>query len=320
VFFVNIELTADLNMSVNAVVKRALERSFSGLPHSPQQSNQKPKVGPDINRKVSEARGMEIDCASDMNMVEENIKGAINEVVDSAISRALKSVTADGKDGKMDKKTMEMAKSVLHYLKGTLNECISDAICNAISNIMIQLNQSRNDCQRQVLIAKYERDEQEQYTRREAIRVSGLKEDEGEDLNQKIIQLVDKIGVKIRLEDISVCHRIGRPNTAMPRQVLCRFISKRTRDEILVNKMKLKDIEETKKKIFIDEDLTPLRYRCLRAAKDRGRCHTINGKIICQIAGEERRQVIQSPDDLFKLGIDQIDYKALGLGRYLLSD
>jgi hypothetical protein len=44
----------------------------------------------------------------------------------------------------------------------------------------------------------------------------------------------------------------------MPRQVLCRFISKRTRDEILLNKKKLKDIEETKKKIFIDGDLTPL--------------------------------------------------------------
>jgi hypothetical protein len=88
-------------------------------------------------------------------------------------------MTSDGKDGKMDKKTMEMAKSVLQYLKGTLNEYISDAICNAVSNIILQLNQSRNDCQRLILIAKYERYEQEQYTRREAIRISGLKEDEG---------------------------------------------------------------------------------------------------------------------------------------------
>lgn len=41
--------------------------------------------------------------------------------------------------------------------------------------------------------------------------------------------------------------------------------------------------------------------------------HTRDGKIPCFIKNGSDRVVIASPDDLFKLGIVDVDYKKLGL-------
>ena len=47
---------------------------------------------------------------------------------------------------------------------------------------------------------------------------------------------------------------------------------------------------------------------------------TSEGRILCWLksgSGDNRPTLIESPDDLFKLGLDQVDYKEFGLGDYV---
>ena len=69
------------------------------------------------------------------------------------------------------------------------------------------------------------------------------------------------------------------------------------------------------KNVFISEDLTQLRAKLLHYVKREERvasAYTRDGKIICQLR-DNSRIMLESPDDLFKIGLT--DYHALGLSN-----
>ena len=71
------------------------------------------------------------------------------------------------------------------------------------------------------------------------------------------------------------------------------------------------------KNVFINEDLTKLRFKLfqmVRKCEDVKSASTRDGKIICSLQNGTKA-VISSPDDLFKLGFQDVDYQKLGLGR-----
>ena len=97
--------------------------------------------------------------------------------------------------------------------------------------------------------------------------------------------------------------------------------------------MKKKNLRDKDKyrKIFINEDLTPLRSRMLKYIKDSqkfGPVWTMEGKIYCgkklppgaPTDLRERPKVIETPDDMFQAGFDTIDFDRLGLGDLFLDD
>ena len=54
----------------------------------------------------------------------------------------------------------------------------------------------------------------------------------------------------------------------------------------------------------------------VKAARDKcTRCHTLNGRIVCYNGAD--KVIIDKPEELISIGYDTIDYKQLGLGRYL---
>lgn len=66
--------------------------------------------------------------------------------------------------------------------------------------------------------------------------------------------------------------------------------------------------------IYITDDLTQLRLKLKSIVKDVPgvtKIHTKDGNIHCDKGGTHF--VISNPDDLFSLGIDEIDYEELGL-------
>ena len=90
----------------------------------------------------------------------------------------------------------------------------------------------------------------------------------------------------------------------------------------MLNKMKLKTVStNTDAKVFITEDLTPVRYKLLMIAKHADAvdyAYTRDGRIICGIKGN--KITFQSPDDLFlMLEFNQPDLQALGFGPYVLG-
>ena len=60
------------------------------------------------------------------------------------------------------------------------------------------------------------------------------------DIIQEITEFGKKMDVDIKAEDISAAHRIGRSGQSGPRYVICKFISRQTKDKVMKNRRKLK--------------------------------------------------------------------------------
>lgn len=159
-------------------------------------------------------------------------------------------------------------------------------------------------------------DKNEQYSRKDALRFSGIPHSAGEtneQLEDKIIEIANKAGVQLKRDEISVTHRL-RPDRKGGVPTIIKFTSRRAKDKVFFAKKNLKTVEDCKD-VFITEDLTRLRFRTLLMAK---RCpqfksvSTKGGKIFIWREDTRDPVTIESPRDLLKLGVDP-DWKFLGL-------
>lgn len=91
------------------------------------------------------------------------------------------------------------------------------------------------------------------------------------------------------------------------------------KSRLIFNKKILHDKDAYKGKVFINEDLTTLRSRMLgtiRKSEHVNFAYTRDGKILCNLRNDPERKhmvTVETPDDLFKLGFESIDYDKLGL-------
>ena len=98
------------------------------------------------------------------------------------------------------------------------------------------------------------------------------------------------MGVTITKDDINACHRLGARHHVMARAIIVRFFAREKRNQMLVNKNRLKDNNDYKN-VFISEDLTQLRAKLLHYVKREERvasAYTGDGKIICQLRDNSR--------------------------------
>lgn len=189
---------------------------------------------------------------------------------------------------------------------------------------LVQMQRVKENAPRHMLVLKYQLDMQEQHTRKEAVRISGLPEGPDEEtdtiLRAKIVKMATDAGMKMTNADISVCHRLGSKQTTRVRNVICKFVARSTKHKLMGAKKNLKDKPEYKQ-VFINEDLTRLRSRMLNMVRRNERtksCYTRDGKIICIYKDglRERSVIIETPDQLFQLGYNEIDLRDLGLGDF----
>lgn len=78
--------------------------------------------------------------------------------------------------------------------------------------------------------------------------------------------------------------------------------------------------KESHRNVYVNEDLTRLLARILNTVKRRDRVrnvHTRDGKIICNMVDNTGPIYIESPDDLYKIGFEHIDYAEFGLQQYV---
>ena len=166
----------------------------------------------------------------------------------------------------------------------------------------------------------WNRDKDEQYGRRENIRVFGVPETEGENPVQIIVDLAQRIDVPISLQDISTCHRVGRTRPSsegtkapQPRVIIAKFVRRDVKMQIMKNKKflgnkKMKDLKEGEYNIYINEDLTPLRNRMkhiLMKQEGVSDLWTNQGKInfTYKMNGKVEKVQIDTPEDLImKMG------------------
>ena len=84
----------------------------------------------------------------------------------------------------------------------------------------------------------------------------------------------------IRKQDLDAVHRLGVKKAGTTRGIIVRFVSRKTRDEVIANRRKLK--KKDGKSVVIVEDLTKGNYHLCNVARDDPvvkLCWTVRGKI-----------------------------------------
>ena len=89
---------------------------------------------------------------------------------------------------------------------------------------------------------------------------------EDQNLQEKVIESLDKIDVNVSSQDIEPCHRIGKSKN-FSKTTMVRFVNRKHAEKALFNRKGLKNIDRTSTgleklhSIFINENLTPTNTR-----------------------------------------------------------
>ena len=211
-----------------------------------------------------------------------------------------------------DRKKLEVVFSKVDSL-GTFQTVLTKAL-------EIIHNQARQICylNSQINMTNYRADAQQQYNRKEALKVLNLDpEVNGSDAIEIIVDIAreieakatDKEGKKVKIDlcedHIQRCHFLGQKKKKM----ICKFIPYRVRMKFLLNKKVINGAKSGKyKNVFITEDLTPMRSRLVWFIKNKCKTkftnlHTRDGVIRVKKEGQDSDDdpwlQISNPDELF---------------------
>ena len=129
----------------------------------------------------------------------------------------------------------------------------------------------------------------EQYSRRNCIRISGIPEDDSEDTDDTVLHVARAMDVDLYIEEIDRSHRIGKPKSTKPRDIIVKLATFRVRQRLLKDGKNLKTSlygDGRFKGVDLNEDLTKFRSGILfdsrKLAKERRiyRAWSSNGAIL----------------------------------------
>ena len=153
-------------------------------------------------------------------------------------------------------------------------------------------------------------EEQEQYSRRESLRLYGIPETPNEKTDEVVREFVkERLNIELSRSDIARSHRITpkpRPGSTVRNEnhkpIIVKFNTYNTRQAVFDAKSRLRGT-----KIFIQEDLTSHRRELLNAARQKStvkRVWTNDGKItvlVCVPGSHDRKVTIRSKSDIERL-------------------
>ena len=145
-----------------------------------------------------------------------------------------------------------------------------------------------------------------QYTHKDQIKIFGVHCDparENEDTDSVVVGLMEKMGVECTTADISISRRLPSKGGKPP--IICKFISRKTRKQVMEKKKTLKEGEGWER-VFVADNLTAQRSKLLRKLKERDDVKSawlIEGKIKAVLMKNEREKkvTIDSLDDISEL-------------------
>jgi hypothetical protein len=128
-------------------------------------------------------------------------------------------------------------------------------------NLQEQLTEARYLAE----IADRRAEELDAYSRRNNLRVYGIKEESEKDCEEKVLNIIqDTLKVNVKKEDVEAMHRLGakKDNNQSSRGIIVRFVNRRNRDSVFYAKKNLRNTG-----IVIAEDLTKRQYSLLSLVK-----------------------------------------------------
>lgn len=243
----------------------------------------------------------------------------IKEQIDAALKEACPMDKNDPLTKLLPALTMAITMGVSMVMKMT-NEALENRLIERVSKAATP----RHDPQMVATVRRltYENDRLQQYTRRESVRIWGVKTvagEKAEDVEKRALDIIHDAGVDCTPDDLQAVHRVGKEDKGS-KAILVKFVSRRKRRELMKAKKALKE-KEGYDKIYINDDLTPLRSRLLGYIKKLehvDKAWSIDGKLMVKLNGQDKDAkptAVETPDDLFDIGCDSVDYAKLGLNH-----
>ena len=208
-------------------------------------------------------------------MIKEQIRDEIPAVVNTAVKEATKTL-----------------KDEISHLK-TENSSLK----KENSNLKKSVDSLRSAEKKVELLA----DNNEQYSRRNSLRITGIPIEANESTDEQVLDLATDMGVDLHLSEIDRSHRVGQLQNGQ-RALIVKFTSYRARQELFSLRKNLR-YHDTRKNVFINEDLTSQRSKLLSEARKLVRerrlraAYTGDGKIFIK-DNENARHFITTKDQL----------------------
>ena len=129
-----------------------------------------------------------------------------------------------------------------------------------------------------------ELDELEQYGRRMCLDISGIKGDtkhSSEDVEAKVIDIAQKIGLDLSPRDIDRCHRLGKPRHGKDRKSIVKFTNSKARERVYRARKTLGE------GIYVQDNLTIFREKLSYEARELVRAKTLSKTWVagCKVYG-----------------------------------
>lgn len=166
--------------------------------------------------------------------------------ISSAVRTSLQSELLD----EMKKLLIDTSKTIVDDLKTEINSLKQEN----------QTLKAENDSLRVKV------DDLEQYSRRNAIRISGISESEEENTDELVKQVTREMGIELANSDIDRSHRTGKPITGRNRQILVRFTNYHIKHKILKSRYVMKT-KSSLRHVYVNEDLTKRRQSIYQSAR-----------------------------------------------------
>ena len=147
-----------------------------------------------------------------------------------------------------------------------------------------------------------ELDSMELYSRRNALRVSGVPEKPKESTDDIIVKIASAAGTQLRLSDIDYSHRVGKAKGEAPRDIIVKFVSHNAKKELYDARARVAKSSEYRD-VMIYEYLTRKRKKLLGGALKLVKNERIkkawsqNGKVYI-INLSDKRKLINNEADL----------------------
>ena len=151
-----------------------------------------------------------------------------------------------------------------------------------------------------------------QYGRRECVEMTNIPESISQNqLEGHVVELLDKIGVKLAKSDLVAVHRLGTFKRGTNRVVIAKFLNRKNANLALKNKSKLSKI---KSKVRIRENLCPERkslfnrlYKMLKNDQIED-LWTKNGNIFCVFKNYDEPVIIEHKSDIdYYMNVENLD-------------
>ena len=187
---------------------------------------------------------------------------------------------------------------------------LKDVIIKDLIEENKKLRESNNKLKDKMMELESEINEINQYGRRNNLEISGIPEDIRMDkLEEKAIEILGKVNVKVESRDIEGCHRLGKlKKNNTPRKTIIRFVNRKNCLQALINRRMLRTLNTADMglgnvKLYLNENLTPennrLAYFCRKLKKDKKISKTFTRNGVVFLTKSDDDEPLKVPNESF---------------------